>query len=242
MQNLRTLADIQLALQNSIKQQNMPSTLAHIIQETPPLPPQDRLQIYQKSYLLRLIHSLSEDFQRVEENLGSTEFIKLASQYIDQQPSRSRNLAEYSEQFPAFLASISQPQSLIALAIEDWMILVATHAPDPEPTTLVSTEQLARGHDFQIQTHPATGLRKIVDETQISTNSARLAFRQQGVAQVVSISDDDFALISFCKTAKSLGELDDKAGELGLTSEDLSKKLYHWFKNEVLVPVPPPFN
>lgn len=242
MKNLRSLAEIQLALQNSIKQQSMPSTLAQIILETPQLPPQDRLQIYHKGYSLRLLHSLSEDFPRLEENLGPAEFTRLASQYIAQQPSKSRNLAEYSEQFPSFLASISQPQRHITLAIEDWMILIAIHAPDPEPTALVSTEEFARGQDFKIQTHPATGLRKIVGETPSSADSARLAFRQQGMAQIISISEDDFALISFCQTAKSLDELNDKARVLGLASEDLSQKLYQWFKNEVLVPVHSPRN
>ncbi|MGZ3745036.1 MAG: hypothetical protein ACXWRA_14765 [Pseudobdellovibrionaceae bacterium] len=72
MKNSTNLFELQLELQNAIKNKNLPQNLKEALYEKPPISISLRVQIYQEAYTLRLKESLRDDFPRVEEALSGS--------------------------------------------------------------------------------------------------------------------------------------------------------------------------
>jgi hypothetical protein len=74
------------------------------IESTPTLSAERRLDIYHNAYRVRLAELLADTYERVVLYIGDDSFDSAARAYIEGHPPTSRNLRNYGNAFPAFLA------------------------------------------------------------------------------------------------------------------------------------------
>lgn len=92
-----------------------------------------RLGIYRDAYKLRLIESLATNFPSLYAYLGTEEFNKLASSYIDNHPSSYRSIRWYGNLLPDFIKNYYvQFPHLAELAEFEWKMTLAFDAADKE--------------------------------------------------------------------------------------------------------------
>ncbi len=102
----------------------------------------ERLAIYKDAYKLRLIESLTTNFPATYAYLGTDEFQKLCSSYIEHHPSTYRSIRWYGHALAGYLKSyyLSDYAYLAELAELEWnMTLVFDAADDP----LLSLNEMA---------------------------------------------------------------------------------------------------
>jgi hypothetical protein len=104
-----------------------------------PLTAADRLEIYQRMYLSRLIDVLREDYPRVAEVLGAETFADLAQAYLAAHPSTDPSVRHVGGALADFLATEpvpGLPPSLADLARLEWARLEVFDAPDARPLAI----------------------------------------------------------------------------------------------------------
>lgn len=79
-----------------------------------------RLGIYQRSYYLRLLHCMREQFPALCYALGKDLFTDFAQQYLEAYPSESHTLYELGKRFPNYLES-SRPDKDMPAQRESWI-------------------------------------------------------------------------------------------------------------------------
>jgi len=95
------------------------------------LPADERLAIYYDAYRIRLAEALSEAFGKTHSYVGDEMFDDLCRAYIDQYPSRYRNLRWFGDAFPAFVAQSLPDYPVVAeLAGFEWALGLAFDAAD----------------------------------------------------------------------------------------------------------------
>lgn len=96
-----------------------------------------RLSIYADAYRLRIIEALSTAYPKLHKLLGDDLFDSIARQYIDQYPSRYRNMRWVGEQMREHLLNVL-PQHPIAseLAYFEWALGLAFDAEDAPIVTM----------------------------------------------------------------------------------------------------------
>jgi hypothetical protein len=107
---------------------------------------QERWSIYNLGYRSRLKNSLREDFPETLELMGEFSFINQVEDFIQKTPSRYWTLAEYSREFPEFLAQrqVSPEHSLKAKL--EWAKIEARHQSlEPLLGQIESPENLVLG-------------------------------------------------------------------------------------------------
>jgi hypothetical protein len=109
------------------------------------LGPGERLGVYARMYLVRLIDVLREDFPRVAAVLGSETFTAMARRYVAAHPSTHPSLRWFGRDFPTLLARAAAEDPLPAyvpdLARLEWARLEVFDAADAE---LLGVEALRR--------------------------------------------------------------------------------------------------
>jgi hypothetical protein len=96
------------------------------------IPGAARLRVYRHHVLESLGAALAATFPTVQALVGADFFRSLARSFVDQSPPRQPVLAEYGEDFPAFVAAYEPARSLPYLADVarlDWALNAAFHAP-----------------------------------------------------------------------------------------------------------------
>jgi hypothetical protein len=105
--------------------------IAALINNNFGLPADDRLAIYYDAYRIRLAEALSEAFGKTHAYVGDETFDALCRGYIDQYPSRYRNLRWFGDEFPAFVAQSLPEYPVVAeLASFEWALGLAFDATD----------------------------------------------------------------------------------------------------------------
>ncbi|KTD67040.1 MULTISPECIES: DNA-binding domain-containing protein [Legionella] len=100
-----------------------------------------RLGIYGDAYKLRLIESLSTSFSALYAYLGTEEFNKLSTYYIEAHPSCYRSIRWYGDLLPEFIKhNYPQYPYLAELADFEWKMCLAFDAAD---TPVVRVEDMA---------------------------------------------------------------------------------------------------
>ncbi|MBX3138829.1 putative DNA-binding domain-containing protein, partial [Candidatus Obscuribacterales bacterium] len=97
-----------------------------------------RVQIYNQQYWYRLLDCLEDDFPGLRAVLGASGFLRLATEYLNEYPSRSFSLRDLGCDLPEF---VDARQDLIApnatlcgeLARFEWAQVVAFDGPSLEP-------------------------------------------------------------------------------------------------------------
>ncbi|AWN73616.1 putative DNA-binding domain-containing protein [Legionella anisa] len=100
-----------------------------------------RLGIYRDAYKLRLIESLSTNFPALYAYLGTEEFNKLATYYIDAHPSYYRSIRWFGDLLPDFIKhNYPHYSHLSELADFEWKMGLAFDAADEQ---IVRVEDMA---------------------------------------------------------------------------------------------------
>lgn len=110
----------------------------------------DRLAIYQRAYLARLIECICAEYPMLCRALGQELFDDFATSYLVQHPSASYTLSELGEQFPDHLRQMSPPESvqrdwydaIIELARLEWTTAEVFNGPGTEQSPTLNVRQL----------------------------------------------------------------------------------------------------
>ncbi len=122
-----------------------------------------RLQIYRNNTLLSLTGALEAVYPTARRLVGEDFFRRAAAQYINRHPSRSGDLHEFGEQFPAFLEAFAPAAELVYLpdvARLEWAYHQVFHAASHPPLDLAALAQVPaeRQGELRFQLHPAARL------------------------------------------------------------------------------------
>ncbi|SFO83700.1 DNA-binding domain-containing protein [Pseudomonas borbori] len=127
--------------------------------------PAARFAVYRNNVLSSLIDALAASFPVVQQLVGETFFRAMAAVYVRHSPPRTRILADYGADFPAFIQGFAPAASLPYLADVARLELLrirAYHAADAAPldadalaTALAAPERLA---SLLLRLQPALGL------------------------------------------------------------------------------------
>ncbi|MCB0369825.1 MAG: putative DNA-binding domain-containing protein [Bdellovibrionales bacterium] len=223
MSKFNTLVEVQHRIQDSIKEKSLHKDLLELVIEKPPMSIVERMKIYQNAYYIRLTESLKEDFLRVQEVISTDIFFNLISEFINENPSRTRNLAEYSSDFPEFI-KIKKPE-LYELALKDWLEILVDYQDDPE--SVMDAEDIKDGKKFNILTHSSAIWKKL-------NNSFLFAYRRQDEIIFEEIPEYELSILSFLKNGKSIEELGKYAVEISFSEEKLMLLVRNWTSKGVL--------
>ncbi|MCU6434968.1 DNA-binding domain-containing protein [Undibacterium sp. Jales W-56] len=125
------LAQLQHEFQDFMLGQNPPASVLPYIGNQSGLAADARLAIYFDGYRLRLCEALSSAFEQTHAYLGDELFDSVCRTYIQEQPSRSRNLRWYGAHFPVFCQTFFPDYPLVAeLAQFEWCLGLAFDAED----------------------------------------------------------------------------------------------------------------
>lgn len=107
-----SLADLQFALQKHIREED-DGICDQLIK---PLKGSltDRLSIYANGYYLRFLEVLQQDYPLLYDYLGEDSFTEFADVYSDTYPSRFYSIADFTKQFPQFLAEHRPEQAYLS--------------------------------------------------------------------------------------------------------------------------------
>ncbi|MFT5780603.1 MAG: hypothetical protein ACI837_003566 [Crocinitomicaceae bacterium] len=86
------------------------SALADVINDSEKLPAHEHLAIYQRSYIARLRHCMTQQFSALEFALGEDIFCAFADDYLASRPSHNYNLALLGKDFAEYLEA-NRPDS-----------------------------------------------------------------------------------------------------------------------------------
>ena len=110
------LADWQTSFQKCILNKN--ETLQ--ISQTHQFDSKRRLSVYQDAYEIRLLNSLTDDFESLVSYLGENDFNQILRSFVNQSPSKTYNLGEYSVQFLKWLSAHKNYQFPLIYDIAKW--------------------------------------------------------------------------------------------------------------------------
>ncbi len=152
---MKTLKDIQQGLQDSLigKDQG----IVDILVEPENMSVEDRLQVYQDDYYLRLFHALKDDYACVAEWLGDETFNLIIADYLEAYPSTTYTIREIGYDFPKFLNEKEAEPALIELAEFERAMIVSLFAKDAEALNLDALGKIPPDQwgDLIITLHPS---------------------------------------------------------------------------------------
>ncbi|MDS4022676.1 MAG: DNA-binding domain-containing protein [Candidatus Competibacter sp.] len=122
-----------------------------------------RLRIYRNNAALNLTGALEAAYPVVRRLVGEEFFRYATMQYLNRHPSRSGDLHEFGESFPAFLATFEPVAGLVYLpdvARLEWACHQVFHAAGHPPLDLAALARVPaeRREELRFQLHPAARL------------------------------------------------------------------------------------
>jgi hypothetical protein len=141
---------MQAAIAGENESQTTISTIEDVILPSSQMTSSDRLAIYQRAYLARLIECMRAEYPMLCRALGQELFDDFATSYLVQHPSASYTLAELGEQFADHLGQMSPPESvskdcygaIIELARLEWTTAEVFNGPGTERSPPLNACQL----------------------------------------------------------------------------------------------------
>ncbi len=135
----------------------------------PSLGARERLDIYRRGYLLRLLECLADDYPAVQHALGEERFEALCTLYIEQHPSQGPNLNVFGRHMEAFcrgparshFRDAGEAGFIADLAALEWAIVEVIHAPSEEPLTLEGLGRIAPDAWGEVRLVPNTSVRQL---------------------------------------------------------------------------------
>lgn len=217
------LFNVQILLQKAIQNQTESDVLLELIKDKPPIQRHERFSVYKNAYRIRLSESLSEDFLRVENKLGTEEFEKLIQKCILSTPSTYKNLAEYSYLFCEFIKK--HRIEAYKEAMIDWLEILSNKASNPVRS--LSGEQVNEGKLFKVQKHPSTIL-KIDNDIKIAVYS------KNNEVSILETNAETFGLLQFLESERSIEEISHYIEKNVLHDNTITNLIFEWIKEGVL--------
>ncbi|HME33304.1 MAG TPA: DNA-binding domain-containing protein [Terriglobales bacterium] len=121
----------------------------------------ERLEIYNRQYWFRVLHSLAEDFPGVRAIIGAKQFRRMSEAYLAECPSRSFTLRDLGSQLPVWLPANPQWLGPNARLVLDMLALELAHidAFDGLQRPVVTAEELLQaGTELKLQLQPYISL------------------------------------------------------------------------------------
>ena len=128
-----------------------PDSMSHLgsieewVTPGPQLSAADRMDIYRRSYVARLVECLVDDYPALRSAMGEARFDELCAGYIERYPSMHPSLNAYGKHMSVYCASLSPGDFAMDFAAElaelEWCLVQAVHAPAPAP---LANEALSR--------------------------------------------------------------------------------------------------
>ncbi|HVT05308.1 MAG TPA: DNA-binding domain-containing protein [Thermoanaerobaculia bacterium] len=119
------------------------SSVEDVILPSSTLAPAERVAIYHRMYLLRMMEALESDFPCIEHFVGHGRFHKLVADYVEVFPSRSYTLNRLGDHLPDFIQSDESLRHRSFLYDLARLELAVTHAYDASPANPVTPELIA---------------------------------------------------------------------------------------------------
>ncbi|MFN0207323.1 MAG: putative DNA-binding domain-containing protein [Planctomycetota bacterium] len=126
------------------------------------LRPEQRVDIYSKMYVYRLVDVLTSDFRAVAYAAGEHAWYHLTRDYIKSHPSRNQNLNFFNAAFPAYLKTrrdLKHYQFLAELASLEWASMEVIFSRTANPPDLTKLETLPAKHWEEVTFRAAPTLR-----------------------------------------------------------------------------------
>lgn len=92
--------------------------------------PKERINIYSKGYLLRLLEILEKDFPNFKKYIGEEEFDKLGRNYIKNYPSDNFNICIFSRHLTHFIEKTLDQPHWSELVQFEWALSCVLDSPD----------------------------------------------------------------------------------------------------------------
>ena len=220
----KSLLEIQKQVQHVIQSGEISTDVLAGITEKPPMSASARIGIYQDAYIIRKANSIREDFESLSEFIGEETFEKLIVDFIRKTPSTTRNLAEYSFEFPEFIRHVLPDYYEKALTL--WLRIVASHLPE-SPVSL-SQDQILAGQPFTVSRVPSVVVQPL-------SESILLAYRKGPEAEILKLSKSQARLIEFLSEGRSLEDLEKEALRADLDSDYLIQTIFTWVRDGLVV-------
>jgi hypothetical protein len=160
--------------------------------------PSARLAVYRNNVVGSLVDALADTFPVVHALVGAAFFRAMAAAFVRRAPPRSRILAQYGEQMPAFIEAFEPARSLPYLADMARLELAcvrAFHAADADPVAdAVVARALASGEricELRFGLHPSLTLLG----SAWAVASLWAAHQGEGEPRTVTVDDAESALV-----------------------------------------------
>lgn len=218
------LLELQQMIQAAIHQGAWPEELDSFIAGDCRRSARERMDVYQDAYRIRMTTSLCEDFSRVENVLGRGELKALAWEFIQENPSTVRNLAEYGEAFPEFLRRKSG--RIYRYAEIDWLEILSFHAS--VSNDVATPQEIANGLPFVLAFNEATKYYANAEETIV-------LYRFQNEVHEIQLNARQAMLLSFLKGERMLAEVEAFSQSHDISPEEMVSCLTAWLERSILI-------
>lgn len=218
-----SLREVQKEFFNSVLNQNTSQELKKWITPKPSLSIENRVKIYQDAYRVRIHESINDDFMELKSQVGSKRFDSIVQSFVKENPSKVKNLAEFSRQFSDYL-SLKYPDFKDAGLIA-WTEIVSNYLPDPE--NILSTDQITLNDNCIIVVHPACQILKL-------ENKINLFHRMQDEIQRKFLTEIEYDFFEFLSIDRSLQEITSYIEDHKINSNQLLCLISDWLANSII--------
>lgn len=219
----KNLSKIQFELFEAVTRRSSSSDLINYLVDKPPISIASRLEIYQDAYRVRLFSSLKDDFDRVRQLAGKEKSEFLMNAFIDATPSIFRNLAEYSQNFPAYL-KMNAPE-LFEAGVLDWAEILSEYAAEPDEA--LSAIDIQAGISFTVKAHPASHLCEVGDKR-------ILVFRFNNECKTKELSATEAELFKFFRQNKTFDDLSYFAKSKVTSNDVFMQTISEWIELKII--------
>jgi hypothetical protein len=125
---------------------NEPSSIRSAVIDAPPLPVQERLDIYRNAYRIRLIDALDDTYSVLHKLLGDETFAALGEMFVAAHPSVHRSIRCYGSELANFMSKcppFCEQPILSEVARFEWMLAEVFDAPDAAALGRAALEAVA---------------------------------------------------------------------------------------------------
>jgi hypothetical protein len=139
------MEQLQLRLQTAITDQAASTDVDDFAVPSERLSAAERVRIYRRMYIARLVETLADDYSTVRMHLGAEAFRELVIAYAAAHPSRSYTLARFGDRLPRYLAENASGYPRGALLVDLARFEAALNrAFDAEPARALDVETIRR--------------------------------------------------------------------------------------------------
>ena len=219
-----SLIELQEKIQQAVQKNHSTQEALNLIARKEPLSPEERLQIYQEAYLLRMIDAMAIDFNRTHELLGEDNFANMVTQFVREQSSRHSSIAELGQHFPKFLRFYSE--EWYEAASLDWLEFLSFYLEDEAKA--LSHEEIAQGVPFRLKLRNSTLFFQGQNKYYVSSKT------QNDQQFVQEIEAKDFYCLQELKSPHGLEQFHALLQRNAIDLETAQQKIISWLSQGIL--------